>query len=81
VSVDVTAVAADVQPAERPRDRYRRFLIMEVGSYELALSIYGDLPLTRWKLKVANEMLDLLDELEHREIVAKAKQMTGRGRK
>lgn len=70
--------AVDEQSAERPRDRFRRYLAMEIGSYDLALSVAPTLDLTAWKRKVANEILDLFDDLELREVLAKAKANKGR---
>ncbi len=64
-------------PAERPRDRFRRYLAMEIGSYDLALMVTPTLILTAWKLKVANEILDLFDDLELREVLAKTKAKGG----
>ena len=74
MSLQQQEIAAEEQPAERPRDRFRRYLINEVTSYEIALSITPTLGLTKWRLDVANEMLDLFDLMELKEMKAKIKQ-------
>ncbi len=66
-------MVADAAVTERPCDRFRRYLLTEIASYEIVLVTLGPLELTRKKLAIAKEMLDYFDAVEMKEAKARTR--------